>query len=212
LLQCEWRRLPNVAQCLRRLLSTSVRSRTWESFAVDSSLPARTERRKDETDFEDVHRLGCQSVHIRVFRDHSACRSRRRLLHHQRRSSSAWLRLSEHGSMPGCIRRDRRHLRGRRQPSGQCPCVSTEAATRSTRASSQERIHRALIGRGEIRSESAAPEFELRGRNIAATPPKSEVDSSASPGCGARAPAAPRSRPRPASAAPSSRRSRLPQW
>ena len=159
MLQCEWQRLRNPGHRLRASLSTSTRSRAWDAFAVDSSLPARTERRKDETDFEDVHRLSCHPVHIRVFGDDSACRSRGRLLHHERRSSSTWLRLSKHGCVPGRIRRHRRHLWGQPlvQESGRRPWFSTKATARATRASSQERIRRALIGRAEIRSECCGP-------------------------------------------------------
>jgi len=114
--------------------------------------PARIERRKDETNFEDVHRLSCDTVHICVFRDDRADRSRRRILHYGGCSSSSWLRLSKHGDMQGRIRRHRRHVCGRLlvQESQRCPWLSTKANTLAKRAS-QGRTHCTLIGRAEIR-------------------------------------------------------------
>jgi len=135
LLQCGWPRLPNLALCLRQA-GASARSRTWESVAGDSTRPARTERRKDETDFEDLHCLGSEPVRIRVFRDGGSRRSRRRILHYEWRSSSSWLRLSEHGAMQGRVLRHRRRMfaRSQRPVAGECPSPSTRAGAPAKRA------------------------------------------------------------------------------
>ena len=124
----------------------AARSRTWESVAGDCTRPARTERRKDETDFEDLHGLGSEPVRIRVFRDGGSCRSRRRILHYEWRSNGSWLRLSEHGGVPGRIRRYRRHVHARFlvQERQRLHGLSIEAIT-----SVAERTRRELTGRPE---------------------------------------------------------------
>src|SRR5262249_37203491 len=53
----------------------------------------------DETDFEERQRLGGDTVH--VFRADCALRSRRRILHFERRSGDSWLWLSDNGGMSG---------------------------------------------------------------------------------------------------------------
>ena len=49
----------------------------WGIFCEQFSRPVATERKKDETDFEDGHRLGCDPVHICVYGDDGTYRSRR---------------------------------------------------------------------------------------------------------------------------------------
>ncbi len=76
---------------------------------ITLGLPEQREG-QDEIYFEEVQRCGCDTIHICVVRDSSAHRSRRRLLYYERRSSSSWLRLSEHGGVPGGIQRHRRDM------------------------------------------------------------------------------------------------------
>jgi hypothetical protein len=115
---------------------TSTRSRTWESVAGDPRRPLGTERRKYATDFEDLRCLSSEPVRIRVFRDGGSCCSRRRVLHCEWRSSSSWLRLSEHGAMQGGVLRHRRRMfaRAQRPVTRECPSPSTQAGTPTKRA------------------------------------------------------------------------------
>jgi hypothetical protein len=92
-------------------------------------------------------------------------------LHFGGRSSSSWLRLCNHGGVPGSICRHRRHVWGRFlvQDSQRCPGLSTKATTLAKRTWSQEGTRPALTGRVEIRN-AAAPELDLGGRNSSMAP------------------------------------------
>jgi hypothetical protein len=111
----------------------------------------KTGKRRDDTGLEKVRSLRCDAVHVCVFRYDSVHRSGRRLLHYERRSSSSWLRLSDHGGMPGRIRRYRRHVLAQFlvQKSQRLPGLSSKAITFTNRASVPDKAHRALIGRSE---------------------------------------------------------------
>jgi hypothetical protein len=111
----------------------------------------KTGKRQDDTDLEKARSLRCDAVHVCVFRYDSVHRSGRRLLHYGWRSSSSWLRLSDHGGMPGRIRRYRRHVLARFlvQKFRRLPGLSSKAITFTKRASVPERTHRVLIGRSE---------------------------------------------------------------
>jgi hypothetical protein len=106
---------------------------------------------QNDSDLENVRSLRCDAVHVCVFRYDSVRRSGRRLLHYGWRSSSSWLRLSDHGDMPGRIRRYRRHVLA--QCLVQClvqkfqrlPGLSIKATTFTV----PQRTHRELIGRSE---------------------------------------------------------------
>jgi hypothetical protein len=78
-------------------------------------------------------------------------------LHFGGRSSSSWLRLSNHGGVPGGICRHRRHLWTRFlvQDFQRCAGLSTKATTLAKRASSQEGTSLALTGRSD--SNAARP-------------------------------------------------------
>src|SRR5713226_7425326 len=98
-----------------------------------------------------VHRMGPT--------DHSAYRSGRRLLHYGWRSSSSWLRLSDHGGMQGRILRHRRHVLAHFfvQDFERFAGLSTKATTFTKRASFPERAHRALMRTAEIRFRKVRP-------------------------------------------------------
>jgi hypothetical protein len=119
----------------------------------------RQKEERDETDFEKIQPLGRGRVHIRVSRDDGARRSGRRLLYYEWRPSSSWLRLSEHGNLPGRILGHRRYLLAQFlvQESQRCPGLSTKAATFTKRASFPESTYRELTGRAEIRFEWCGP-------------------------------------------------------
>jgi hypothetical protein len=129
-----------------RVVKLSV-DRALRNFLWDS----KSGKRQDDTDLENFRSLRCDAVHVYVFRDDSVHRSGRRLLHYGWRSSSSWLRLSDHGGMPGRIRRYRRLVLTRFlvQNSQRIPGLSSKAITQANRASVPERTHRALIGRSE---------------------------------------------------------------
>jgi hypothetical protein len=128
--------------------------------------PEKQEREHDKTDFEKLYHLRCNAVHICVFRDVSARCAGRRLLHYEWRSGGAWLRLSEHGDMPGRILRHRRHVLAQClvQEFQRCHGLSTKAATATKRASAPERTQPAITGRLRSDSNGAAPEVKPGGR------------------------------------------------
>src|ERR1700674_5401087 len=108
-------------------------------------------KRQNDSDLEKIRSLRCDAVHVCVFRYDSVHRSGRRLLHYEWRSNSSWLRLSDHGGMPGRIRRDRRHVLARFlvQNFQRLPGLSIKAITFTKRGSAPERTHRELTGRSE---------------------------------------------------------------
>ena len=128
--------------------------------------PEKQEREQDETDFEKAYRFRCDAVHICVFRGDSARRSGRRLLHYQWRSGGSWLRLSDHGDMPGRIFGDRRHLLAQSLVQGfqRIHGLSTKATPFTKRDSVPERTQRAITGWLRLDSNGAAPEVKLGGR------------------------------------------------
>ena len=128
--------------------------------------PEKQEREQDETDFEKIHRLRCDAVHICVFRDDSARRSGRGLLHYQWRSGGSRLRLSVHGNMPGRILGYRRHVLAQFLVQGfqRIHGLSTKATPFTKRDSVPERAQRAITGWLRSDSNGAAPEVKLGGR------------------------------------------------
>ena len=115
-----------------RARETQHRSRA-EEFLWDPE----SRKRQDEADFEKIYRLRRDAVHVCVLRDDSAHRSGRRLLHYEWRAISSWLRLSDHGDMPGRIRRYRRIVLAQLlvQEFQRCLGLSTKATTFTKRAS-----------------------------------------------------------------------------
>jgi hypothetical protein len=118
------------------------------------SIPAKFPTKRQMTEEKICHeddRRGCDTIHVCVVRDGSALRSRRRLLYYERRSSSSWLRLSEHGDVPGGLQRHRWHMcaqpfvRGPRQR----PRLSAKTIASASQASS-----RGTIIRDSLRSYS----------------------------------------------------------
>jgi hypothetical protein len=110
-------------------------------------LPQQKEE-QDEKNVKDSRRLGCDAIHMWLFRNDSARRLCGRILP-RRPSSSPRLRLSEHGRMSGRIIRDRRHVfaRSHLQNTWRCFGLSTKAVTLEKRVSSEEGTGTALIGR-----------------------------------------------------------------
>ena len=109
----------------------------------------RPSREENETDFQNDHRACCGTVHACAFCDDGARRSRRRLLHHERRPCSSWLRLSDHGGMPGGVLRHRRHMRALslRPIAQRCPRPCAKAGPPAKRVSSGEETSGLLSGR-----------------------------------------------------------------
>jgi hypothetical protein len=118
------------------------------TFFCGGIRKSKKDEQKDEANFDETYYCVCGAVHISVFRDERARGLRGRLLHYQRRAGSARLRLSDHGDMPGRIRRHRRHMFARwrfdEEPQ-RCDGLSTEAAA-ATRGDQPKSTRIAVIG------------------------------------------------------------------
>lgn len=126
--------------------------------------------KENEIHFVETYHRVCSAVHISVFCDERTERLRRRLLHHQRRTGSAWLRLSEHGDMPGRVRRGRRHVfagcRIEHDQPEQRKCTDPVKAASAARGNQSKSTRLAVIGRSAL---SLAPHFAGRGAFLSAT-------------------------------------------